>query len=263
MKQKPMIYLVVVMMFLFACNLSKNNPGISNPDSSTQEGQSSNNNTGLGPASLVVTDPDLTTQVTSSVSALTQYIYEGVDKSGSPYTVTWDYIKMEQVEPQWASYDKITTSWNGSLDPDKDGGFLDGKNFSINKGKCYVSQDKYTHQPSGIFLNPLQELEGTVRRVEDGVVINGVLTDRYELKRSNISSFKTATKEFRSGSLYRAREGGYLVGIEYVLVLEYTSLTFEEQFDPSKPIVFTDRYNLTYYTPGDEFIKLPDLCAGQ
>jgi len=265
MKRQTMIRLTLGMMFLFACSLPTNIPGISSPGGSTPEDQSSGDNIGLGPATLAMDDPDLAKQATSSASSHTQYIYEGTDKTGSSYTVTWDFTYMEQIEPQWASYNRITTSWNGSVDPEdsKEGGFLDGKNFSVNEDICHVSPDTYTHQPWGTFLNPLQELEGNIKRVEEGVVINGVLTDRYELKRSNIGSFRTATKEFRSGSLYRAREGGYLVSIEYVLVLEYSYLPLEEQFDPSKPIVYTNRYDLTYYTPGDSFIKLPDLCVGQ
>jgi hypothetical protein len=265
MKRQPMIGLVLGMTFLLACSLTTNISNNPNPDTSTQPDQSLNNGTGLGPATLALDDPNLAKQATSSASSHQQYVYEGIDMTGSPYTVTWDSIYMEQIEPQWASYNFITTSWNGSIDPEdnKEQGFLDGKGFSINKGKCYVNPDTYTHEPWGIFLNPLAELEGSIKRVEEGVVINGVLTDRYELKGSNIDAFKSATKEFRSGSLYRAREGGYLVRIEYALVLEYSDLPFEKQFDPSKPIVFTNRYNLTYYTPGDSFIKLPDLCIGQ
>jgi hypothetical protein len=265
MKRQSAIRLTLGIVFLLACTLSKNIPGNSSPGSSSQEGQPAEPGSGVGPATLAMDDPNLNKQATSSASSQQQYVYEGIDMSGAPYTVTWDSIYMEQIEPQWASYNFIKTSWNGSVDPDdtREQGFLDGKGFSIDKDKCYVNPDTYTHEPWGIFLNPLAELEGTVKRVEEGVEINGVLTDRYELKGSNVSAYETATKEFRSGSLWRAREGGYLVRIEYVLVLEHTSLPLEEQFDPSKPIVLTNRYNLTYYAPGEAFIKLPDLCVGQ
>ena len=173
---------------------------------------------------------------------------------------------MEQVVPQWGSYNYVATYWNGKIDPAKvtDNGVTNGKYYSVNStGKCSVSPQTKPLTPSGSFLINLQYIKGTMSRVEDGVVINGVLTDRYELKRANVAEFVEAM-EFKPSSLYRAREGGYLVRLEYTVVFEYrASQAFEKEFDPSKTVLITNRTDLTYYSPGTAFIQLPALCAGK
>ena len=207
------------------------------------------NDKGLGPRTLDVTDPALTKQYSSSVSSHQQNIFESVDKSGAPYKTIFDVIQMEQVVPQWGSYHYVATYWNGKIDPAKvtDNGVTNGKYYSVNStGKCSVSPQTKPLSPSGSFLINLQYIKGTMSRVEDGVVINGVLTDRYELKRANVADFVEAL-EFKPSSLYRAREGGYLVRLEYSVVDKYkTSQTFEKEFDPSKTVLITNRTDLTY-----------------
>jgi hypothetical protein len=222
------------------------------------------NGTGLGPQTLDVTDPDLAKQHTSSVSSFQQYLYESVDKSGAPYKVSHNVNHMEQIEPQWGYYMHITVLSNGKSDPAKesDEGQLNGKNFSIKAGKCATSPDKAKHTPSGGWFVGMQDIQGKMNRVEDGVVVNGALTDRYEIQRANLHAWNPL--EVKSGSLYRAREGGYLVRFEYAVLDKYNaSQVFEKEFDPSKSVLITVRYDLTYYTPGTSFIQLPALCAGK
>jgi hypothetical protein len=263
MKTHKPIFLALAMVFLLACNLPSMISGSSGSTPQSQEGQT--NDKGVGPKTLDVTDPALAKQFTSSVSSHLLNTYESVDKAGAPNKVTFEVTQMEQIEPQWSSYNHVRASWNSTVDPEKEmeGGALNGKNFSIGSGKCWMTPDKGTHTPLGTFLDNLQNLQSKINRVEDGVEINGVLTDRYALKLSNIR-FSDNVKEFKLGNLYRAQEGGYLVRFEYTAEMNYdSSQAFDKEFDPSKPVLFTEQYDLTYYKPGDLVVKLPDLCAGK
>lgn len=255
MNLRKVFSLALVMIFLVSCDSLGISPSAPGP-----------NDEGAGPATLDVTDPDLQKQAASNASEDKQTIFESVDKAGAPSNFIFESIYMEQVEPQWAHYTHSFTSRNGQIDlaNANEGGVLNGKSFAINsKGICYVQAEKNTHKPSGVFLNSLQDLKGKLKRVETGVVINGVQTDRYELKLDNLSR-KSHVTELKSGSLYRAREGGYLVRFEYTDVETYqASNTDEKDFDPSKPVQFTVRFELTYPKAGESFIKLPDACAGK
>jgi hypothetical protein len=260
MNLRNVFSLALVMIFLVSCDslgISPSAPGSS----------SNSNDQGAGPATLDVTDPDLAKQAASSISSDSQYIYESVDKAGAPLKVIQETIGMEQIEPQWAHYGHSFTSRNGQIIDvanATEGGVLNGKNFAINsKGICTVQVDKNPPKPSGAYLTSLQDVVGKLNRVETGVVINGVLTDRYELKFDNLR-WKSHVTDFKSGSLYRAREGGYLVRFEYTVGVEYNSTNpSQKDFDPSKPILYTDRFELTYPKVGESFIKLPDACVGK
>jgi hypothetical protein len=223
------------------------------------------NDKGLGPQTLDAADPDLVKQHTSSVSSYDQDLYEGFDKSGAPYKLSYDRFHMEQIEPKWGYYSHISVIRNGKVDPaaESEMGQLNGKNFSVKAGKCGTSPDTSTHKPSNSFFVGMQDIRGKLNRVENGVVINGALTDRYEIQSANLHGWTRAV-EFKPSSLYRAREGGYLVSLVYAVLDQYDSgRTFEKDFDPSKPVLITLRHDLTYYATTTPFIQLPALCVGK
>jgi len=102
--------------------------------------------------------------------------------------------------------------------------------------------------------------KGQAERVETDVDIEGITTDRYELKPENINNLGgDDVSELTDGSVYVAQDDGYLVRIEMM----GTIMTAENEFDPNTETQFTMSY--TYIPVEDGSLNIAPLpeCADQ
>jgi hypothetical protein len=177
---------------------------------------------------------------------------------------TTDYV--QQAAPQWMSYQLVKETENGKVTQQIETGIMGGVSY-IGMDTCLTQPDpdpenhRSDHTPRGIFQTVP---DGHVRLVEPNVTINGVVTDRYELMQDNFKSSQDVVK-FRSGSLNRARDGGYLVHLEYVVVIAPQSwaINVGDLYSTTETTQVTFRFDRTYAADGTLVPKVANICAGQ
>ena len=103
-----------------------------------------------------------------------------------------------------------------------------------------------------------------MKRVETSVTVNGVITDRYQLRKDNFVEEDGIIKLI-SGSLYRARDGGYLVQVEYVVQIKPQSwaINMSDDYSTTEPSQVTYHFDRVYTPDGKLTAKVPEVCAGQ
>lgn len=274
MKFRILIILAIVMVFMLACNLlpgdtvdlGSNSGSQSRPNTGGQPTDVSGGSTDKGnpgPKTLSVDDPALNAEYTANVDQHNYWIIEGVDASGSPHTIAQEINQQVQTEPEWAQYYYWSVLRNGEIFDFSEFAIHNGQHFSVNdQFTCQKREDQTKHKPAVQPSIYLQELKGTLKRVETGVMVNGILTDRYEIAKKNINT--SSVVEVLSGSLYRAQEGGYLVKFEFSTMFQiWSGSAYEEEFDASKQEKWTYLFEQTYYQPGTLQVRMPDACTGQ
>jgi len=163
-------------------------------------------------------------------------------------------------------YNLVEDITNDQVIDQFESGIVKGVIYSGTK-TCSVSPDPYAGKhgiddtPQNILSNVFT---GHVKRVETGVTINSVIADRYELRRDNFASAE-AIIDFQSGSLYRARDGGYLVQLEYVIKIKPQSwaINTSDEYSTTEPSLVTFHFDRTYVPEGTLTAKVPEVCAGQ
>jgi len=274
MKSRILIILAIVMVFMLACNLlpgdtvdlGTNSSGHSGSNSSGQPTDASGGSTGEGnpgPKTLSVDDPALNAEFTANVDQHNYWIIEGLDTSGSPHTIAQEITQQVQSEPGWAQYYYRGVLRNGETFDFSEFAIHNGQYFSVNdQYTCQTREDQTKDEPAVQPSVYLQELQGTLKRVETGVMVNGILTDRYEIAKKNINT--SSVVEVLSGSLYRAQDGGYLVKFEFSAMYQiWAGSAYEKEFDASKQEKWTYLFEQTHYQPGALQVRMPDACAGQ
>lgn len=218
----------------------------------------------IGPATLDLTDPALNALYTHSFRHFQQDSTDGFDKNDAPYKYVMSFETMQQDQPQWSDYGRSIEKSNGQTTKDIESSVIDGKSYSfsnLGNNPCAVRDDSFADQHE--LQVPNVNLKGRVKQVESGVTINGVLTDRYELTLAQVGV--DATLELKSGSLYRARQGGYLVQIEYTVLIKPQSygMNIGSKYSDDKPAWITFHDDYTYYPNGAMQVKVPAGCASQ
>lgn len=226
---------------------------------------SSTSNT--GPAELSLNDEALSTVFSTSFIQHQEDTYEGVDAKGATLKVRIIQDSMEQSAPDWSNYTRYQLTSNKSILKDTEFSILKGQVYSRVKGTCSVFEDKASadHKPANWPKSFLKSyITGTARKVESGVKVNGVLTDKYILKMEN-SPFAGSLIKMEAGELYRAQKGGYLVKlvITQTWPAEKWQGTSVYGFAGDQPVNITNVVDFTYYPAGKLNVIVPAVCASK
>jgi hypothetical protein len=219
-----------------------------------------------GPSELNLKDPALNTVFTSSFIQKQEDQYTGAGNDGSALTVKIIQQNMEQSTPGWSNYTQYQVTSNGSVEKASEFSILNKKVYKNDNGGCSVFADtNTTHAPSNWPKSYLKSyVTGKARKVESGVTVNGVITDKYELKLEN-SPFAYSLTEMKSGELYRAQKGGYLVKLSITETWQADKWqgTSTYGFATGKPVTVTNTIDFTYYPNGKLNVIVPGVCAGK
>jgi hypothetical protein len=219
-----------------------------------------------GPDLLALDDLALISNFTSSFSQHQEITGESYTPDGAAILTSLVADSMQQLSPYWSSYILAKEVVNGKVITQFESGIAKGVVYSVSP-TCEPYPDpepgkpRSDYTPSKIFTN---EPSGYVKLIEKGVTINGVITDRYEFKRDNFTASGVVVG-FKSGSLYRARDGGYLVRLEYVVVITPQSwaINVGDQYSTTETTLVTFVFERTYAPEGTLTIKVPEACADQ
>jgi len=217
-----------------------------------------------GPDLLSLSDLNLISNFTTSFSQRYEMTGESLSPEGAAVTTSLLDEIMQQTTPEWISYQSLKEIENGNVLNQIDAGIVKGMIYS-GPGTCTIGIDPNVgkhvpdHTPSNILL---KEPSGYVKLIESGITINGVITDRYELTGDNFTKSGTIN-EFDTGSLYRARDGGYLVHMEYRAKVNPQSsfINVGDQYSTTEPSTLTVRFDRTYSPDGTLSVKVPEICA--
>jgi hypothetical protein len=219
-----------------------------------------------GPEILALTDIWLGSNYTSSFSQDIERTAEGVSPTGEQIKSNIIFELRQQVSPGWTSYNLMKQITNDVVIAQFEVGIVNGVAYSGTQ-TCRVAPDPEAsvHMLDSTLNNLLiNELRGHVKRVETGISINGVITDRYELRKDNFTMAESVI-EFISGSLYRARDGGFLTRLEYVIKIKPQSwvINMSDAFSSTDPSLVTYLLDRTYVPDGTLPVKVPEVCANQ
>ena len=216
-----------------------------------------------GPAILSLTDIWIQQSFSGGFSQHDERTVEGVSPDGEPIKTSFVRDFMEQATPEWQSYEMVKQTKNDQIIAQFESGIVKDVVYS-GTSTCAIAPDSNTglhvwDQTPESILN--SELAGHVKLVEAGVTMNGVITDRYEIRRDNILG-PEALIAFQSGSLYRARDGGYLVQLEYIVKLKAQSraVNMGDDYSATEPSLVTYHFDRSYVADGTMTAKVPEVC---
>jgi hypothetical protein len=216
-----------------------------------------------GPEILTLSDIWLSNNMTSSFTQHDERTVEGQTPDGTAIKKSFIFNKIQQTSPVWNSYYQAEQLKNGSFIDQFEAGIVNGVIYSGSQ-TCETSPDT-DEGKHGLDATPriilTKELTGHLKRVETGVTINDVITDRYELRADNLQ-LSDSVIEIKSGNLYRARDGGYMAQIEYVVMVQPQSwpVNMTEEFSTTKPSKVTYHFDRKYSPEGTIPVKVPEVC---
>jgi hypothetical protein len=219
-----------------------------------------------GPAVLTLNDEWLKSNFTENFSQHQSKIAKGVSQTKTESTVIYQSEYMQQANPNWKDYSLVNQTANGVIQFQDESGTVNDIKYSNINNTCSSAPNEvafyFSDQTPSVILTT--DLAGHVKRVEEGVTLNGVLADRYELSAANFSNSETML-EFISGDLYRARNGGYLMQLDYVVKIQPQSwmINIGQDFSETDPTEITYHFDRIYVADGSQTYKVPDVCADQ
>lgn len=220
-----------------------------------------------GPAILDLRDEALNTVYSASYIQHQEDINEGVDVNGSPLKIKIIQENMEQSSPEWSNYTRFQLTNNRTIEKDTEFSIIDGRVYARAKNSCNVFADSNTkdHSPTNWPRSFLKSyVTGTAKKTGSGITVNGVLTDRYELKQEN-SPFAGSLISMSGSELYRAQEGGYLV--KMVITQTWPAEKWQGastyRFAGDQPVTIKTIIDFTYYPTGKLKVIVPGVCAGK
>jgi hypothetical protein len=231
--------------------------------SSTADGPPAGNDQ-PGPAILSLSDIWLSYSPTSSFSQKEATTVESFTPDGKALTNSYVSSLMQQSTPEWLSYNLVKKITNNKVVAQSESGIAKGT-FYTGYTSCQSSADP-TDGEHGLDNTPenilTYRLIGHVQRVETGVTINGVITDRYEIRPDSFVA-SDAVVEVKSGSLYRARDGGYMIQLDYVVKIKPQSWAsnISDEYSKTEPSKVTYHFDRTYAPAGTLPAKVPQICA--
>lgn len=221
---------------------------------------------GDSPSDLDLKDAALNTVFTGSFIQKQEDLYTGVGADGAPLTVKIAQQNMEQSTPGWSNYTQYQILSNDSLTKSTEFSILNNQVYKNANGSCSVFADtNTTHNPTNWPKTYLKSyVTGKARMVESGVSVNGVITDKYEIKLEN-SPFADSLTEMKAGELYRARNGGYLVKLAFTETWQADKWQGASTygFAAGQPVTVTSTIDFTYYPNGKLNVIVPGVCAGK
>ncbi len=276
MKKNVLLILTVLILATLACNLVSSPGGDAEaPPDSAESGDPETSpsdpvpeapvvdqGAGAGPESIDLSSPDLNGKDRyPAYRENTELNYDGVDPSGNPKTTSM-IIKIENQTSPKSRYVSMTGSdaSEGSIEmvtfEDQTMSVYPGVGCTIFPASAMEGQE-----PDEEFLDFNGTFTGQANRMETGITIEGVVTDRYELKSENITESESDNyPESFEGSVYIARDGGYIVRIE----MEGTDQGEESfGFDPNAETQVRVSYTFIPVDDGSLVITPPAGCADQ
>jgi hypothetical protein len=220
-----------------------------------------------GPEILSLGDPWLTSSYyPANFTQNEEIMVETVSPAGAAVKMSFVRNSMQQPLPDWTSYSLVQQIMNDQVIAQVETGIVKGIAYSgtttCNSYPDPKAGNRATdNRPQAILTT---DLTGHVKRVETGVTINGVIADRYELRKDNFAATDTVV-EFISGSLYRARDGGYLVQVDYVVKIKPQSwaINMGDDYSSTEPSLVTYHFDRVYAPDGTLTAKVPEVCADQ
>lgn len=220
----------------------------------------------IGPKVLDTTDSALNSRFSNSFRHYSEMSMDGYDQNNGPLKRTIILDQMQQEQPEWSSYKHQMERINDSTIDESEGAVLKGKSYdSQDDGTCRVSNDSFAGTRELENWPRNLPIIGRLKRVETGVTVNDVLTDRYEVTLENLGSGRSTVTEWKSGSLYRARVGGYVVRLEYTIVVEPQAwgMNGGSEYSTNRPAILTFLDDFFYFPNGTMSVKVPAACAGE
>lgn len=172
---------------------------------------------GAGPASLDLDDPEAFQEIPGDYSLRMDFRFEGVEDDGSPISGQVLIEGLNQADP-------IATSMDITAIGDADLGGVDHLLFVESEGRLYFYNEATgcvslpDDEEEGSLFNNLVDtgglLGGVAQRAQPDEVINGVPSYHFALGPENLDPSDPTSmdvQELSSGSIYVAKEGGYVV----------------------------------------------------
>jgi hypothetical protein len=217
-----------------------------------------------GPDILNLSDIWLTYSPTSSFTQRESTTVESFTRDGKALTNSFVSVSMQQSSPEWLSYNLVKKISNNKVVAQSESGITKGV-FYAGYATCVSSPDPTEgDHPTNVTSDNIltYSLTGHVKRVETGVTVNGVITDRYEIRPDSFVA-SDAVVEVKSGSLYRAREGGYIVQLDYVVKINPQSWASNmgDEYSTTQQAQVTYHFDRTYVPVGTLTAKVPGVCA--
>lgn len=220
----------------------------------------------VGPKVINLQDRWLVNNYSSSFSQYQENTAEGLSQENTPSSVSFQIENMQQDVSGWSSYSHVIHLKDGEPISENENAVVNGTLYSATD-TCTAeadpdAADRQLDSTPYYILTSL--FTGHVKLVEEGVTINGVVADRYVLRKDNFVDSDSII-EFVSGDLYRAREGGYLVQLDYVINVapQSRTLIIGQDFSETEPAQIRYHFDRTYVPDGTLTIKTPEACAGQ
>ena len=245
----------------------------SNPDPATAPAQDAAHADGsAGPESIDLTSPALYLLPNAPAYHFDSTVrYTGTDKSGAAKEVTENGLADVQTKPQVTQ--RFWSSLEGYVDDAGSSGSVNilssdtviigdqmtsAQMVSVNGAApelfCNTGLASEMQGPSLSESTPrIQEfLSGQAPRVEAGVEVNGLVTDKYELSSANLAGAEGLVSAF----VYVARDGGSITRFE----LQSQANEQRFGFDPSRLTDISRIYNYVLVEDGSLPIAIPHEC---
>lgn len=264
MKTQILLALTALVLITLACSLLSSPGGepVSPEDSGdtpssvhVTEAPSESQDAGAGPETIDLSDPALYPKDTYPTFKMdTSLKYDGVDITGSSKTFNMNFKVESQEEPK-AQYIWISSN---SAEEGMEFVTMGDQSMSVFPGvgcTVFPTSSMEDDSPEEMVPDVSGSFKGQAQRVETDIDIEGILTDRYALTSENMTDNTVVT----DGSMYVARDGGYIVRIEFV----GTSKTGEMDFDPDAETQMSMSYTFIPVEDGSLVITPPDACAEQ
>lgn len=146
-------------------------------------------------------------------------IYEGVSTDGSQVSFQFILRVETQTEPFEAYYTLMSETINGEEESIQVV-TLEGNNYTtFPDGICLVSSLAGTAENIyEMSIEPFDAFQNESTLIQKGVTVNGVLSDEYTLSEENFLAGSMETFDFIDGSIFIARDGGYVTRVHVTAV---------------------------------------------
>lgn len=270
MRKQVLLTLTALVLVTLACNLVSGLGSGDSGDTGDSEGapppapetEAPAVSQGLGAGSETI---DLSNPALYANDAYPAYkmsmaiMYDGVDTAGTPKLFDLVFHIENQTQPK---AQRISMAGGDAMESiefvvlgDQAMSVFPGVGCSVFPASSMQDQGPEESIPE---MNGL--LTGQAKRVETGVNIEGVVTDRYELTSENmIDPNSSETPKVTDGSVYVAQDGGYIAKIK----MNGTVNTAENGFDPNTEAQVNLNYTFFPIEDGSLVISPPAECADQ
>ena len=213
-----------------------------------------------GPETIDLSNPALYANDAYSTYKMNMALnYDGVDTSGSPKSFDLVFNIEHQAQPKAQRISMVGEDAMESIEfvvlGDQAVSVFPGMGCSV-----FPASSMQDQSPEGSIPDVNGLLTGQAKRVETGVNIEGVVTDRYEFTSENMADpGSSETPKVSNGSVYVAQDGGYIVRIE----MNGTVNTAENGFDLNTETQVSLNYTFIPVEDGSLNIVPPAECAEQ